>query len=442
MSWGRRNLPLLFVLLASALLGWRTALYISRYSVNLLYLDQWHFYSPLFRGEGLTKAFLMQVGPIRHGLGAFVNKFVAELTGWDTRAEALVIGALVFAAMLAALYLKARVVGPVAFADVAIPLLFMSPVLLGLYVIVPNPSHGALPLLLSVLYCLAWTLPGRAAYAAVVGVNFLLVFTGFGFFMGVITPAALALEVYRSAREGGRWLAALAALAASLLSLALFFVDYTLIPATDCFRFPDEQPLRYFWYVGLMFAGYLRLGGHGLVPSAVGVGLTLVLAGVLARHAWLLVRGRAASQRASLIISILIGYSLLFCLNTAVGRVCRGVDTAQAGRYMPYLIPALLGLYFHLLLLGQSRPLLRFAPHLYAALFLVTSLPLGAGGIGVLEYYRQNKSAWRKCYLERESVEECNRATKFEIYTPGEEAQLREKLSYLKRNKLNLYAGG
>lgn len=439
-GWRRLSLPL--VLLASALLGWRNALNVGRYSVNVLYLDQWDFFTPLFEGKGFPTAFLWQVGPVRHGLGYLVNKYVAELTGWDTRAESFVILGLVFAAMLVALYLKTRLLGPVTLTDVAIPLMFLAPVLTGLYTIVPNPAHGALPLLLAMLYCVAWTFRGPLAYAAVVALNVLLIFTGFGLFMGVITPAVLALEVYRAARGGGRgrWRVPAAALALALLSLAVFFVDYKLNPAVDCFRFPDEQPLRYVWYTGLMFAGYLRVGGHGLLPSVAGVGLTLLLVGVLAYHVTLLLRDAAPEKYASLVITILIGFSLIFCLNTAVGRVCRGVDSAQAARYMPYLVPAFLGLYFQLLSLGRARRLMRFAPHLCAAVLAVMSLPLGAAGVASLEEYRRGKSEWKRCYLERENVEECNRAARFEIYPPGENRHLREKLSYLKQHKLNLYA--
>lgn len=437
-GWRRLSLPL--VLLSAALLGWRNALNISRYAVNILYLDQWEFFSPLFEGKGFLTGFRWQVGPVRHGLGYLVNKYVAEFTNWDTRAESFFILGLVFAAMLVGLYLKTRLVGPVTITDVAIPSMFMTPVLNGLYLVVPNPAHGALPLLLTMLYCVAWTLRGPLAYAAIVALNLLLIFTGFGLFMGVITPAVLALEVFRAARGGGRWRLPAAALALSLLSLALFFVNYKLEPAVGCFHFPDERPWRYFWYTGLMFAGYLRLGGHGLVPSAAGVGLALLLVGVLAYHVTLLLRGTAPERGVSLVISILIGFSLIFCLNTAVGRVCLGVDSAQAGRYMPYLIPAFLGLYFQLLLLSREKRLFRFAPHLCAAVLALMSLPLGAGGVYLLEEYRRGKSEWKRCYLERENVEECNRAARFEIYPPGERGRLREKLSYLKQHKLNLYA--
>ena len=41
----------------------------------------------------------------------------------------------------------------------------------------------------------------------------------------------------------------------------------------------------------------------------------------------------------------LIGFALLFAAGTAVGRVCLGFDSANASRYIPYMLPGLLALY-------------------------------------------------------------------------------------------------
>jgi hypothetical protein len=443
MRWTSERIPLLTVLFAAALLGCRELLLIRRYSVNVLYLDQWDFYTPLFQKMPLTDFFLWQVGPVRQGLGSLLSKYVAELSGWDARAESLSIATVVFVAMLFALYLKRRLLASFTLLDVSIPLIFLSPVMTGLYTIVPNPSHGAFPLLLTILYCIAWTYEGQIKYVLVSVINFLMVFTGFGLLMGFITPVILVLDGLRALGGGERRRAACAALAllAAFASLILFSLNYEFQPGVECFQFLDQHPSDYFRFASLMFAGYLRLGGHGFWPTFIGASCTLLMAAVFIHHVWLLLGEAAPLRHSNLVISILIGYSLLFSLTVALGRTCLGFDSAPAARYMPYLIPAYLALYFHFLLPGRKMRLARMAPYVYFLILLLTSSPLGPSGTAMLEYYRRSKSAWKECYLELENVEECNRTTGFEIHPAPAATSLQEKLSYLKQNRRNLYAG-
>ncbi|MDT5156628.1 MAG: hypothetical protein QOC61_326 [Acidobacteriota bacterium] len=451
----RRRLPLLAVLAASVALGVRMLLLVRHYSVNILVLDEWDYYEPLFRGMSLWRYFIWQVGPIRQGIGFLIYKYVSELSSWDSRAVGLASYAVVFAALLCALWLKKRLSGRLTYADMAIPTLFLTPVLTGAYTMIPNPAHGPFPLLLSVLYCLAWTCRGRLKYALVLLFNFLLIFTGFGLFMGLITPVLLALECYRAARrdeaarrvEGRRELLYTSlALVLSLASLAVFFaVGYEFNPAVACFRFPDPQPSYYFWYTSLMFACFWRFAGQGFLPYVVGSFLALLLAGLCAHHAYLLLRDRATQRSASLIITSLTGFSLLFAVNAAVGRVCTGLHTAQAPRYMPYLVPAFLALYFHLRLSAKNAaPLQRAALYGFLLMAVLTMRPLTEAGAVVLETFRRGKAEWKQCYLETENISECNARTHFEVYPARGAAPpevFEERLSYLKRRRLNLYAG-
>jgi hypothetical protein len=80
----------------------------SFYSVNLLYSDQWDYYGPLFRGEGLIAQFTYLHPPHRQGLGLVLIGWLASATHWNTRADALAVGAGLCAATLLALWLKVR----------------------------------------------------------------------------------------------------------------------------------------------------------------------------------------------------------------------------------------------------------------------------------------------------------------------------------------------
>src|SRR5205823_3741646 len=99
------------ILSSVVVMGYRFFALINSYAVNLLYYDQWGFYGPLFRKQGIWALFSYQHGPHRQGLGAIVIKIVAGLTQWNSRADAFTVGAIIACAMLTAFYLKRRLFG-------------------------------------------------------------------------------------------------------------------------------------------------------------------------------------------------------------------------------------------------------------------------------------------------------------------------------------------
>ncbi len=76
-----------------------------------------------------------------------------------------------------------------------------------------------------VLYCLAWTIPSVPwRYVLVLGINFGLIYTGFGLFMGVITPVIFVADYLLNLRHlpRGKYYFACSVLV-SLASFASFF---------------------------------------------------------------------------------------------------------------------------------------------------------------------------------------------------------------------------
>src|SRR5438477_630180 len=62
-----------------------------------------------------------------------------------------------------------------------------------------NPAPQVFPLLLTVLYGLAWTCKDlHRRYFLVLTATFLLIFSGYGFFMGVVTPVIFMVLTLRS----------------------------------------------------------------------------------------------------------------------------------------------------------------------------------------------------------------------------------------------------
>jgi hypothetical protein len=433
------RLPLIVVSAVLLATAGRMVLVVWRYSVNLIFWDQWVFYTPLFNHASLWRIFTWQHGPHREGIGLVLDKFVLESTRWNSRAEALFMLAALFAAALVALCLKQKLFGGLQYSDIAIPCLFLTFAQMEALVGEANPSYSAIPELLIGLYCLAWMLPKPfARYAAVLVLNFLLIYTGFGFFMGVVTIGVLLFDLRRALRAKSESLGFPAvALLLAAASLAGFFYHYRWDPAVPCFHFPDAHPLNYPWFIGLMMSYFLGL--RTVVLASV-VGSFLVLAGfaILIWHGVRLWRSRELSAVDRTIV-ILLSFSMLFAANAAVGRVCLGMpEAAQISRYMGLLVPAFLAIYFHLLTWRKS--VCRTA---LLALFVIALIP---GAVRMPNGYSpqvvsDGKKAWKTCILQTGKIDYCDQATGFPLHPSPRGTQLLEKLQFLQKNRLNLYSG-
>ncbi len=175
---------------------------INEYSINILFWDQWDFLEALFTDKGLWELFSWQHGPHRQGVGFFLTKIVADFSGWNTRVESFMIGAVVCLAALTGVFLKLRLVGNITVLDVIIPLLYFSPLQFGLFASTPNVSHGAMPLLLITLFCLCWTIKNiTLRYVLCAVINFMTIYTGFGIFIGCIVPLLFLSEIILAVRQ-------------------------------------------------------------------------------------------------------------------------------------------------------------------------------------------------------------------------------------------------
>ena len=236
-----------------AVLTWKLFQTIHTETVNIFYMDQWDFNDPiLFHPQSLWQAFRHQHGPPRQGLGALVGLLVGHLSHWNTRSEAFVIGAIVVIASVCALWLKKRLYGHLSYWDAIVPMLFFTRVQWETYLGSANPAHGSLPLLLIMLYGVAWTIHRDVVkYPLVLVLNFLAINTGFGLFMGFITPVLLAFDGYRkfkSVPPANPWYA-LVACAVSVATLGQFFWGYVRSPAAACFSFPYAHPTHYILFI-------------------------------------------------------------------------------------------------------------------------------------------------------------------------------------------------
>ncbi len=432
--------PLASVAIVSLLLSVRFFLFISRYSVNIIFWDQWDFLRNFFVDDpGIAELFVLQHGPHREGVGLIADKVLYPLTAWNVRAESFMIGGCILIAMLLALLLKKQLFGKISTSDIVIPMMFLTLAQYETVIGTPNPAYSGFPLLLIVLYGLALLQKTYLLkYGALLLINLVLIYTGFGVFMGLVTIGVFALDSYGSLRGtiSPRPALPLLGLLIACASLGSFFVHYKFQPAVDCFEFPYHNLAAYPWFSALMFSTFAGLRSPTLFVTLLGMVILSLAIYVLALQTLSLFRREAQARTLPLTIAVMLAYSLLFSANTAVGRVCVGLPApAQASRYTTLLIPAFLGLYFFLLTV-KSAPLRK----ILVALFVAVLIPGHVHISQRVDWFANGKRAWAICYRKTEDIAFCDAATKFKIYPNPSQTQLKQKLDYLKEHKLNLFS--
>jgi hypothetical protein len=444
-NWLTAQGPPVIVGVAFLLYAARLFRLISRYAVNIFFLDQWDFNdATLFQKHSLWQMFAWQHGPHRQGLASLFAKLVEPLFNWNSRVDSFIVGVIVATAAVCALWLKKRLYGRLFLGDVVIPAIFFTPAQWETVFVTSNLAHGSFPLLLIVLYCLGWTCSRSIVkYPLLLLINFVTIYTGFGLFLGVLTPILLVLD-YRASSLETRLPRTyfVSALIMSLASLGSFFIGYKFNAALDCFSFQPQSPVSYMAFITIMFANFFDVKGVGAVPWIVGITILIAMLACLATAVWQLLRRQNLNlpnpdHSRPLVTTALIAYCLLFCLNTAYGRLCAGLWTAHSPRYVIYLEIGVLGLYFHLL--SIHWPLGR------KLLLTVLLVPLLVAYLRIdrreMERFRNVKQRWKTCYLQIEDIEKCDQSVGVPLYSnPPEATHLQEKLLYLKRTRQNLYS--
>jgi hypothetical protein len=416
----------------------------------MLYWDQWDFLDALFTDKGAWELFSWQHGPHRQGVGFFLTKAVAELSGWNTRAESFMIGTVVCFAALTAVVLKLRV-KPLSPLDVFIPLLYLTPLQFGLFGNTPNVSHGAMPLFLVTLFCLCWTLNNiRLRYPVCAVINFMTIYTGFGFFLGCITPLLFVSEIYLAwkKKQTRDLVLALAFFLVALASMLSFFIDYTFVSAAAGFVFPHPYPFMYIQYILITFSAFCGIRGSNIVLYFVGAPVVGCMLYLIVKAGINIVRcsadvsqkgndtKRAGNIAVYQIIIVLITFTLVFALNLAVGRVCLGLETAGSSRYQTYLIPGFFALY--LFAVTRKRVPVRGIAFCLLCFFITTFSP-GTKATAYFQRVYQRKQQWKQAYLQTENIYLSNQLSEFAIHPNPAYTQLKRKLDYLKEHGLNLY---
>jgi hypothetical protein len=422
---------------------------IDKYSVNMLFWDQWDFMGGLFEHKGPWELFSWQHGPHRQGVGFFLTKLTADLSGWNTRVECFMIGSVICLAAIIALLLKRRLTGGISAFDLAIPLLYLSPLQFELFANTPNVSHGAMPLLLITLFCLCWTISNIILrYLLCAVINFMTIYTGFGVFIGCITPFLFLSEFALAVRnkETKRKLSSIFFFIVSVASMLSLFINYTFNSAAEGFVFPHPYPFIYVRFILITFATFCGIRGSYPV-------LYIFAVPIVCSIIWLLITSGVEIGRSSLrkhsdeqqgkemvfrqILFVMTAFALLFSLNLAIGRACLGLGAATASRYLPYMTPGFLAFYFFAA--ATRKPLTEKLLAVCMVLFFITTLSIGESNKKYYGRIYQGKREWKQVYLKTEDVEQSTEESGFMIHPNPHAANLKWKLNYLREHRLNLY---
>jgi hypothetical protein len=443
-SWMIKYGPTVVVAFAFVYFAKRMFRLISRFAVNIFFSDEWKFNdASLFQKHSLWQTFSWQHGWHRQGLGGLFAALVEPLFRWNGRVEAFIVGTIIVVTAICALWLKRRLYGQFSVFDALIPALFFTPAQYESLLVTPNFAQGTFPLLLIVLFCLAWTCRGSFRYPLILFINFLATYTGFSVFVGILTPLLLVADYRATAPDVrpsmGRFLVALVF---ALITVGSFFLGYSfkLLDAVLCGTQPQSPIRSYVAYLTVMFADPFGAPGIGFLTRAAGTILVIAALYVLFRSLWkLLVHKRgyldAGSRERASVAALLIALSLVLCLNAAHGRTCFGLWTAQASRYVIYVLPAFLGLYFGLLEIRYALIRRVFVTVLFTAV-VVSSLRISPA----LPYFPNIKQRWRACYLQLEDAKKCDQVVGFPYTRTPEGAHIEEKLRFLKQTRQNLYS--
>ncbi|MCW5206846.1 hypothetical protein VU08_07975 [Desulfobulbus sp. F5] len=417
---------------------------INKYSINMLFWDQWDFLGGLFEKRNLWELFIWQHGPHRQGVGFFLTKIVADFSNWNTRVECFMIGIVLCFAALTAIFLKRKISGTISAFDVLIPLLYLSPLQFELFANTPNVSHGAMPLLLITLFCLCWTINNiLLRYITCAAINFMTIYTGFGVFIGCITPFLFLSEFVLAVKQHNvkkRVLSIIFCIIA-VSSMLSFFIDYTFNSAAAGFVFPHPKPFMYVQFILIAFSTYCGIRMSNIILYIISTPIVLYMVYVAIKSGLSIMRNVSNEKTnkeilTGQIVIMLITFTFVFSLNLAIGRVCLGLGAATVSRYLPYMTPGFFALY--LFAVAKKDVPIRLIS-LGIACFFITTFSIGNHNRIYAQKLISGKQKWKQAYLKTENLLFAYKASGFTIHPNPHDTKLKWKLDYLKKNRLNLY---
>lgn len=395
------------------LLSVRLLFFIDAHAVNLFFSDHWTYLSPMFEDNGAWARFRQQHGPHRQGIAFVISGWLLAASNWNSNVDSMWMLAVLCVTALLLLRLAHRLNGQLRYSDCLLLFFALSPLHYETILLAPNSAHSVVPLLLIVISCFGFVeFQGRAADAFFLFCGFLLLFTGFGFFAGLVLLLLLMLRASVRMYYKGIHLHDLLLCMLALCSLGLFFFDYQLNHATDDFSTALPNNLSYLRFLCYFWAGPLQIRS----PYAFAAG-GFVLALLLLATLYSLYRLTRETKKTSIprlqIIQYLLLVSLLYSIAVTVGRISTGADFAQGARYSTLAMPAFIACYLLIdaLTFAASLRWLKNAFRILLVLASLQALFLDRIHQEVLFGFQAMKRQWLAEYTPQRSLAEVEEAS-------------------------------
>ena len=417
----------LFLLLAVKELS-----FVNTYAVNLLFWDQWDFYVPLFKHQSLWDVFSRQHGPHRQGVGLLLTDLLAHLSHWNSRVDAFAACVILITAGVLGYFLLKQFKPLHAFSFLGLPFLFLNFHQWEVFVGPTNLSHGVMPILLMLGYCMTWFIKNPYRKWSLLSVlSFCLIFTGFGLFMGLITPLLAGIELLQAYynKDKNLFVSALIGIISTGFAWFLFFNHYLSIALEPTGPATLNELIT---FVGLMVGNFFGLTISGAFSEITGLLIFLFIFILSVYHVRQCILFSVRDNPKSTVIFSLGAYALIYCLITAHGRAGSYEAAAPiASRYVTLMISAGLALLLHFSSTVKRKRYI-FCYVIFLSFGTTYLQPIERGAI---TYYSEGKKAWKEAYLKTHDQIKAEQASDFPIY-PG---RIPERLEYLKKEKLNLF---
>jgi hypothetical protein len=442
-----------FLGIALLLLGLNWIAAIGRFQVDVLYWDQWGFFTPIMEGRGWWGIFDWQHGPHRQGLGFLLTSWIMASCSWDQRINSLWILGVLLLAAVSALMLKRRLAGPLEAKDAWIALAILALNQCDTVITTPNVSHSVFPLLLMLVLAHLWLSENIALrYIGGALCTAFLMFTGFGIFTALVSTlfVAIAAVAEFSGRRVSSGFMALGSLAFMAISWAVFCHGYVFDPASPGFRFPWSPLTEYPKFLLLMLtapAGWQDATSFHYLAGVL-CSVTLLAAMFSAARSFI----RAPTLASADAVLLLIGLStVLFCANTAVGRIQGGVDGGLTSRYVTLVTPAWLVIY-----LWSRRSSSPWRTPVHAGLLAIVAYPylclwnrppvqwpgsLGASN-GIyrrMQDIEDQKLAFVLTYLREDNLRHAVEISKATVFPKDGLDYLDKRMLFLKEHRLSFF---
>jgi hypothetical protein len=412
---------------------------IEGYTIDVPFLDQYFIYRAFIHNPSWYELFFQQNGQHRQGIGSILQKIVLNASGWDNQAVSYLILAIIVLALMVAVLISRKLFHlPASPLDIALPLIFLTSNQYETLVSAGNVSPQALPLLLTIIAAgLFFIKPAAIRTPLLVFVSAIAIFTGYGYHLFFSLAAVTAIDLLRSFKKRNLPAAIhqFAILGFGGICLGLFFWHLRWYVSVDCFQFPHYPLYDYPLFIGLMPAkffgfSYLRTPLLAMLFSVAWIVFAALLIIKLAAG---IVQTDDPRWRSLLLLVLFTGS---FATMTSIGRICSGMHAAGSPRYMTMVIPCAFAMYL-LLRLIQNRTICNMLGSVFILFCLAGYLPPRLSQRSSLVKLSSMQAHWRSCYLKVQSISECDKQVGDRLCTS--EAQQKEVLDYLQKNKLSLF---